>query len=93
MLSIDFISPQLTSSKTRNVSLPGAEPYPTIESLPKRFLDNGFTTSRALNLREIRGSYIDPPELKRYDFVYKFPCFCAHLIYSLNLQDIDARDA
>jgi len=51
--------------KLRNVLLPGAEPYPSESSLPNRFLDHKFTTARALTLREIRKSYIHPPDLQR----------------------------
>ncbi|THV06210.1 leucine carboxyl methyltransferase [Dendrothele bispora CBS 962.96] len=51
--------------KSRNVTLPGAEHSPDASVLPKRFLDLGFTTSRALTLREIRRAYVDPKELER----------------------------
>ncbi|KAJ7207981.1 leucine carboxyl methyltransferase [Mycena pura] len=51
--------------KTRNVSLPGAEPYPDIDSLPGRFLNIGFKAARALTLKDIRKSYIPPEELER----------------------------
>ncbi|GLB37712.1 putative leucine carboxyl methyltransferase [Lyophyllum shimeji] len=51
--------------KSRNVSLPGAEPYPTIDALPRRFLNTGFTAARALTLREIRQSCISQEELGR----------------------------
>ncbi|KAJ7471948.1 S-adenosyl-L-methionine-dependent methyltransferase [Mycena latifolia] len=51
--------------KARHVSLPGAEPYPDVASLPSRFLNLGFTAARALTLKEIRKSYIPPAELER----------------------------
>ncbi|KAJ7475095.1 S-adenosyl-L-methionine-dependent methyltransferase [Mycena galericulata] len=51
--------------KARHVSLPGAEPYPDVESLPGRFLNLGFTAARALTLKEIRKSYIPRAELER----------------------------
>ncbi|KAJ8696982.1 carboxy methyl transferase for protein phosphatase 2A [Pleurotus ostreatus] len=51
--------------KTRNVSLPGAEPYPTMQSLPKRFLQHGFRASHALSLRELRASHLGTTELER----------------------------
>jgi len=51
--------------KSRNVSLPGAEPYPTVDALPRRFLNTGFTAAHALTLREIRRTYIALEELKR----------------------------
>jgi len=47
------------------VSLPGAEPYPDLDSLSRRFLDLGFTTAQAVTLREIRRRYIEPQELRR----------------------------
>ncbi|KAE9400674.1 leucine carboxyl methyltransferase [Gymnopus androsaceus JB14] len=51
--------------KERNVSLPGAAPYPTLESLPSRFLNLNFTAARALTLKDIRRTYVDPGELDR----------------------------
>jgi len=42
------------SYQIRGVSLPGVEPYPTLESLPQRFTRHDFTTSKALTLREVR---------------------------------------
>ncbi|KIK61276.1 hypothetical protein GYMLUDRAFT_998085 [Collybiopsis luxurians FD-317 M1] len=55
----------VSNLKTRNVSLPGADPYPTFQSLPSRFLNLGFTAARALTLKDIRRSYIAPEELER----------------------------
>ncbi|KAF5357354.1 hypothetical protein D9758_005884 [Tetrapyrgos nigripes] len=51
--------------KSRNVTLPGAEYSSDVNVLPKRYLDIGFTTSRALTLREIRRAYVEPEELER----------------------------
>ncbi|KAL0578916.1 carboxy methyl transferase for protein phosphatase 2A [Marasmius crinis-equi] len=51
--------------KARNVTLPGAAPYPTLASLPSRFLSLDFTAAHALTLRDIRKTYIDPGELDR----------------------------
>ncbi|KAJ7902865.1 S-adenosyl-L-methionine-dependent methyltransferase [Mycena olivaceomarginata] len=51
--------------KARQVSLPGAAPYPDAASLPGRFLNLGFTAAHALTLKEIRKSYIPPAELER----------------------------
>lgn len=48
------------------MSLPGAEPYATVESLPHRFLSTGFTSAHALTLKDIRRLYTDPDELMRY---------------------------
>ncbi|EFI28212.1 leucine carboxyl methyltransferase [Coprinopsis cinerea okayama7 len=55
----------LANLQARNVTLPGAEPFTTLESLSKRFTDTGFTAARALTLREIRRAYIDETELER----------------------------
>jgi len=49
----------------RGVSLPGAEAYPDLASLPRRFLDLGFSAAQALTLREIRSKYIGPQQLQR----------------------------
>jgi len=51
--------------KERGISLPGATPYPTVESLSNRFLQTGFSAARALTLKDIRRSYIEPDELER----------------------------
>ncbi|OBZ69837.1 Leucine carboxyl methyltransferase 1 [Grifola frondosa] len=51
--------------KARNVTLPGAEPYPTVASLPSRFSSEDFDYASALTLREIRRAYIAPSELER----------------------------
>ncbi|KAJ7594892.1 S-adenosyl-L-methionine-dependent methyltransferase [Mycena floridula] len=50
---------------SRNVSLPGAEPYPDVESLPNRFLSLGFSKASALTLRDIRRTVILVEELQR----------------------------
>ncbi|PFH52157.1 hypothetical protein AMATHDRAFT_79885 [Amanita thiersii Skay4041] len=55
----------MNNLKSRNISLPGAEPYTTVESLKKRLHDVGFTTCNALTLRDIRRNYVDPKELVR----------------------------
>jgi len=55
----------LTNLKTRNVDLPGVEPYPDIPSLPSRFLRHDFTAAHALTLRDIRRKYISSAELER----------------------------
>ncbi|CCL99248.1 uncharacterized protein FIBRA_01263 [Fibroporia radiculosa] len=51
--------------QARNVTLVGAEPYPTRASLPTRFLQHGFTRAHALTLREIRRAYVAPQEQER----------------------------
>ncbi|KAJ7074545.1 S-adenosyl-L-methionine-dependent methyltransferase [Mycena amicta] len=51
--------------KARNVSLPGAAPYPDMDSLPRRFIDVGFSTAQALTLKDIRKAYISASELER----------------------------
>jgi [phosphatase 2A protein]-leucine-carboxy methyltransferase len=55
----------MSNLRARNVSLPGAKPYPSLESLPSRFLRHGFTSAKALTLRNIRSNYIEPSELER----------------------------
>ncbi|KAG6839561.1 hypothetical protein C0991_001512 [Blastosporella zonata] len=51
--------------KTRGVSLPGAAPYVTRETLPGRFLEVGFSAARAVTLGEIWREWISPDELER----------------------------
>ncbi|KAA1476459.1 leucine carboxyl methyltransferase [Dentipellis sp. KUC8613] len=55
----------LSNLKSRNVSLPGVEPYTDRASLPQRFLRLGFTAADALTLHEIRRDYVAPEELER----------------------------
>ncbi|RXW24968.1 hypothetical protein EST38_g889 [Candolleomyces aberdarensis] len=55
----------LTCCKARNVTLPGAEPFNTLESLSERLTNVGFTAARALTLKEIRRAYVDESELNR----------------------------
>ncbi|GBE80746.1 Leucine carboxyl methyltransferase 1 [Sparassis crispa] len=55
----------LKNLQARNVSLPGVDPYPTLLSLPERFLQHGYTASQALTLREIRRAHISRSELER----------------------------
>ncbi|KAG5647072.1 hypothetical protein DXG03_001442 [Asterophora parasitica] len=64
-LGDSFGKVMVNNLKSRNVSLPGAEPYPTLETLPRRFLNTGFNGARALTLREIRRSCISAEELER----------------------------
>lgn len=52
-------------SQVRGVSLPGAEPYPTFESLSQRFTRHEFTASKALTLREIRKTFVSHEESQR----------------------------
>lgn len=39
--------------QARKVSLPGAVPYGSVERLPRRFLDTGFTSAGAVTLRDV----------------------------------------
>ncbi|TFY57730.1 hypothetical protein EVG20_g8426 [Dentipellis fragilis] len=55
----------LSNLKSRNVSLPGVEPYTDKASLPQRFLRLNFTAADALTLHEIRRAYVAPEELER----------------------------
>lgn len=52
--------------QTRHVFLPGAAPYPTVDSLSRRFLDTGFTSGGGVTLREIRQRYISVEEVERW---------------------------
>ncbi|KAG6902771.1 hypothetical protein C0995_011919 [Termitomyces sp. Mi166 len=45
--------------KARNVSLPGAVPYTTVDTLPGRFLNAGFSRAGAVTLRDIRRGIAD----------------------------------
>lgn len=56
----------LIQLKARSVTLPGAEPFMTLDSLVERLLKTGFHKGWALTLKEIRKSYIEPEELARY---------------------------
>ncbi|KAI0767082.1 leucine carboxyl methyltransferase [Fomes fomentarius] len=51
--------------KARNVTLPGAAPYPTFDLLPRRFLQHGWELAKAVTLKDIRREYIDRSELER----------------------------
>ncbi|KAI9062410.1 leucine carboxyl methyltransferase [Trametes sanguinea] len=64
-LGDQFGKVMVNNLKARNVTLPGAEPYSTFESLPSRFLRHGWDVARALTLKDIRREYIDPSELER----------------------------
>ncbi|KAJ3572114.1 hypothetical protein NP233_g3295 [Leucocoprinus birnbaumii] len=64
-LNDSFGRVMLNNLRARNVSLPGAEPLTTIDSLISRFLDTGFHSARALTLKQIRRSYVESNELAR----------------------------
>ncbi|THH33087.1 hypothetical protein EUX98_g1131 [Antrodiella citrinella] len=64
-LSDPFGKVMLANLKTRHVELPGAEPYPTFESLRNRFLQHGFEESNATTLRDYRRSGIESSERQR----------------------------
>ncbi|XP_006461279.1 hypothetical protein AGABI2DRAFT_204952 [Agaricus bisporus var. bisporus H97] len=55
----------LNNLRARSVTLPGAEPFMTLDSLVERLLKTGFHKGWALTLKEIRKSYIEPEELAR----------------------------
>ncbi|KAG5637726.1 hypothetical protein H0H81_003436 [Sphagnurus paluster] len=55
----------VSNLKSRNVSIPGAEPYRNLEALSQRFLSTGFNTAHSETLREIRRTWIAPDELER----------------------------
>lgn len=52
-------------SKARNVELPGAEPFQTIEQVQQRLVDLGLSVSSALSLDAIRKECIPKSELQR----------------------------
>ncbi|KAI0696686.1 leucine carboxyl methyltransferase [Cerioporus squamosus] len=64
-LEDSFGKVMVNNLKARNVTLPGAKPYPTFDTLPNRFLQHGWDVARALTLKDIRREYIDPNELER----------------------------
>ena len=45
--------------------MPGAIPYPTVDSLRERFTRHEFTFSYALALSEVREKYVSQSELER----------------------------
>ena len=47
------------------MTLIGAEPFTTLDSLRKRFYEVGFTLANAITLRDIRRACLDPGELER----------------------------
>jgi len=51
--------------RVRNVDLPGAEAFPDLDSIKRRFLDTGYTSANALTLSTIRTSYVPVDELQR----------------------------
>lgn len=53
----------------RNVELPGAEAFPSLESIRKRFLDTGYGTAEALTLDSIRNKYVSEEETQRYVYL------------------------
>lgn len=57
---------RITIVQVRNVELPGAEAFPNLESIRKRFLDTGYSTADALTLSHIRNEYVPEEESQRY---------------------------
>ncbi|KAI0741113.1 leucine carboxyl methyltransferase [Earliella scabrosa] len=64
-LEDSFGKVMVNNLKARNVTLPGAEPYPKFDSLPNRFLQHGWELAKAVTLKDIRREYIDRAELER----------------------------
>lgn len=54
------------SRQVRNVELPGAEAFPTLESIRRRFLDTGYNKVEVLTLSTIRNEYISHEETQRF---------------------------
>ncbi|TFK23147.1 leucine carboxyl methyltransferase [Coprinopsis marcescibilis] len=63
-LNDSFGRVMLANLQTRNVALPGALPFNTLESLSERLMKVGFTAARAVTLREIRKDYTKKSELE-----------------------------
>ncbi|KAG8846787.1 carboxy methyl transferase for protein phosphatase 2A [Serendipita sp. 411] len=51
--------------RLRNVELPGAEAFPTLDSFRNRFTEAGFPLANALTLSEIRKNYVSQAETQR----------------------------
>lgn len=64
-LNDSFGTVMMSNLRVRNVTLPGAEPYPTVASLPARFAQHGFQHVGALTLKDIRQRYVEADELQR----------------------------
>ncbi|PPQ79591.1 hypothetical protein CVT26_015433 [Gymnopilus dilepis] len=64
-LNDSFGRVMVNNLRERNITIPGAESFQTIESLSKRYLDAGFSAAFALTLKEIRKTYIEEDELER----------------------------
>ncbi|KIY52342.1 leucine carboxyl methyltransferase [Fistulina hepatica ATCC 64428] len=60
-----FGAVMLRNLQVRNITLPGAAPYPDVASLPNRFLQHGFHMVHARTLKDIRANHIEPAELER----------------------------
>jgi len=52
--------------RVRNVDLPGAEAFPDLDSIKRRFVDTGYNNADALTLSNIRTSYISRDEQQRW---------------------------
>ncbi|KAJ3785969.1 leucine carboxyl methyltransferase [Lentinula aff. detonsa] len=89
----------VSNLKTRNVSLPGADPYATVESLPSRFLNLNYTSARALTLKDIRRNYIAPEEfvriskLEMLDEVEELDLVLEHYAITWGLTTLGSRSA
>ncbi|KII95638.1 hypothetical protein PLICRDRAFT_98074 [Plicaturopsis crispa FD-325 SS-3] len=87
--------------KSRNISLPGVDPYPTVASLPTRFTDHGFTYSSALTLRDIRRKSISEDDLERIstlemlDEIEELELVLGHyaITWGVKLSDTDSTRA
>ncbi|KIL68744.1 hypothetical protein M378DRAFT_196171 [Amanita muscaria Koide BX008] len=64
-LNDPFGKVMMNNLRERNVTLIGAEPFTTLDSLKKRFHDVGFHFANAITLKEIRKNFIRHEELER----------------------------
>ncbi|KAH6913985.1 leucine carboxyl methyltransferase [Coprinopsis sp. MPI-PUGE-AT-0042] len=64
-LNDSFGRVMLANLKTRNVALPGVEPFISLDTLSERFTQSGFSAARALSLYDIRRNYVEDSELER----------------------------
>ncbi|KAF8624170.1 hypothetical protein AX15_006012 [Amanita polypyramis BW_CC] len=95
-LNDSFGKVMVNNLKERNVTLIGAVPFTTPDSLKKRFYDAGFTLANAITLRDIRRTCLDPGELERVsllellDEVEELELVLSHYAISWGLVGDDA---
>jgi [phosphatase 2A protein]-leucine-carboxy methyltransferase len=65
-LNDSFGKVMVNNLRERNVTLIGAEPFTTLDSLKRRFYDAGFNFANAVTLKDIRRNFTVPEELERW---------------------------